>query len=268
MGFIEQFMSVINDKEVERRSRDLLRYGAAGNNFMNYFGVNYLGNSIVSVKLYFSFFDMPSYEAFNAFSLPSHGYEVIRKYWRPSDSYSFLHQGLTFSMKCYFSEGSIKINNYVGFRSPMLPWVDPRGAILSEEDKENYPGICLESHDGFCEIKNYYYITSDPSKRIVLEDFNVPSSEMDKIFLIEYAESDGMSKVNLLYRDPKDVQDLLVLDGNPAERELSQHLADAYDVCVCAPGRRKGSDTRAIYYVTEEGARHLCAYQTVRNLYK
>lgn len=268
MKFVEQFKNIMSHPLVRNEAARMLDYGKNDPLFMNYFGVNFDDQNVVSVKLYFSFFKKPTYECLKNLSFTQQQYDLIDTYWVPPNKYEFMHQGLTIGLKCYLKNDGCSINHYFHFRSPQLTQHEPKLIHCSAEDNENTPGICIENHGKKQELKHYYYLSSDSAKNEIVSKLGMPMAEAKKINLIEYTESDIESKVNLIYDQSKDIQDYFIHLKNPLIQELNAYIFETYQLYFYGPGVRFNSATRAIYYVSKPTYYGLHQEQTIAELLK
>lgn len=269
MKFIKQFKAIIDHPEVRKKTEFLLQKGAQDPVFIDYFGVNYNAGDLVSVKLYFSFFNgHANKELFDYFGINKQFIDVIDANWKPSDTFEYLHQGLTFSLKCYYEKGEVKVASYIHFRTPNFALGYPEEIRLTEEDLKNYPGICLESLNGNVELKKYFYITSDVNKKTLLEQFGLTEKiDPDLCHLIEYTESGSDRKINVEITTADHVNEILQASGNLQIQELSNYFFDTYKLYFRSPGYRYNSDTRAIYYMPRESYYKQIKVNTVKALF-
>lgn len=249
MKFISQFKSVINNEQVREKILFFLEHGKKDPLFINYFGVNYDTHNILTVKLYFSYFNFPEPSFFAALNIPSEYEKLIREKWKTSKQYNFLHQGLTFSLKCHFANNEIIINNYFHFRSEYFKQ-KPKLSNLVEE-KNNINGISVEFGKDILDERYYYYLTSEANKATLFKKFELYDN-MSKINLIEYTESKDEQKVNVLYKNSNDVFQILLNSKNEEIITLSSYLFNKFNLYFFAPGARKKSDKKAIYFVSKE----------------
>jgi hypothetical protein len=252
MSFIEQFYSVIRNGEVRALSARLMHLGKQDPNFCSYFGVNYSKDSLLSVKLYFSFISQPPKEAFDLFPVDEAVERMISLHWEPSDKLLKMHQGLTFGLKCYLKENTIRVNKYLHFRTSDFILGMPQLLPLKKEDLESSPGICIEFHPEANELKRYYYVCSDEGKRMIGDAFRISALGPEKISLVEYTESDRESKINLVIPAASDVQKLMEIPAHPEIMELSRHFYSNHQLYFFGPGIRKDQDARAIYFLPKE----------------
>lgn len=268
MSFIEQFYYIINQPNVKSRMDELLREGEKHKQFINYFGVNFNKETIVSVKLYFSFFETPSATVLDKLNLSENQSSKIDQYWNPPNKYEYFHQGLTIALKCYLSNDNVIINDYIHFRSDKLPFIPPKYVELSEEDKKHYVGVCFEKHDNLDENKNYYYITSNHSKQLLLNDFGLNKKLSNKISFIEYTESNIERKLNLIFTSTEDVKKYFQELNNANINEMNTYFYNKYKLYFFAPGLRYNSSTKAIYYVPKETFYTQHELRTIQELLK
>lgn len=252
MKFIDQFENIINNQFLQEKVKLMLSQGKKDPLFINYFGVNYNQNNIISIKLYFSFFKLPSRKFLKMFSFSDSDCDMIEELWVPSSKYEYMHQGLTLGLKCYLKDNDLLINNYFHFRSPKIQKSNPKFLNLSHEDYNNNQGVCVEFHGVKRELKQYYYITSEYNKRELLQKLEMPLSDVEKINLIEYTESDLESKVNLIYDKSDDIDEYFNQLNNHHIIALNKYFFEKYNLYFYCPGIRMNSNIKAIYYVSKE----------------
>lgn len=265
-NFIDVFKMVMSNEDVKKRVTEILDCSTDKKSFINYFGINYAANNLLSVKLYFSYLEMPSDAIFKLFGVNIEHQEIIKKYWKPVTNYSFVHEGLTFALKCYLKNEKVMINNYFGFRSasPLLGL--PKFISLEQEDLF-YPGYCVEYDDltSFAE-KKYFFIRSLENKNILIDKFNLSSilSEKDLVE-IEYAEHDTESKINLGVKSTDVIKKLFELDNNNFINKFNNWLFTEHKLYYYGYGLRLNSDIKAIYYVPKQALGQFIPFQTIES---
>jgi hypothetical protein len=263
MRFIEQFKGIIESVIVQNELNFVLNQYVK-KPFINYFGVNYNDDNLVSVKLYFSFFQYPSDEMFERFNVSNEDLVLIRENWMPSESYDYMHQGLTFGLKCYLKDGEIKVNKYFHFRSPIKKQVKPNFIKITDVEPDNHPGFCVEYNFTNKERKNYYYYSTKANLEVLLSEFGLAKEEASKISLIEYTESNIEKKINIIYNKAEDILNYLKNSKNQNIVQFNKYLFDKYGLYFFGPGLRYKSSTKAIYYVTKNSFYGLHEEQTLK----
>ncbi|MBI2968067.1 MAG: hypothetical protein HYY40_09665 [Bacteroidetes bacterium] len=249
MKFADQFDTIFYSSKVNENVRLILNEGSAHDLFINYFGVNYNETDIVSVKLYFSFFERPSENILSEFGINEKHRGLIFTNWMPSKRYDFIHQGLTLGLKCYLKNNEIIINKYIHFRTTEFALGFPDEIKLLKEDR-NCPGICLEFHEEVTEVKKYYYITSAENKSKIIKNFGIEAIvKHNDISMIEYTESELGRKINLAVNRADTVKTILMKENNKYILDLSSYFFRRYNLYFFAPGYRISSNTKSIYYV-------------------
>lgn len=247
---IDSFFKILHHPDVKKEMDFLMDYGKSKPFYTNYFGVNYNENELTSVKLYFSFFEFPDPAILNRYNFNEDFIVAMKRFWKPQPKNSMLHQGITLSLKCYLSDGNVKINSYVHYRSQDFHLGLPKNITLSEEDKNNYPGFCLETHDWGDEVKKYFYVTDAHNIGILLQKFDLQNLiSPDELYQIEYTESDIESKINLITKNSESVKKCLDKDDIQNILDFSQYLYRNHQLYYYAPGYRLGKRTRAIYFL-------------------
>lgn len=267
--FRDQFTHILNDPFVKEQALFLLNQGKNTKNFINYFGVNYNKDNVVSVKLYFSFLSAFPKSVAQMFSIPNEFAEKIQLYWKPSDQYEYFHQGLTFGLKCYLTpEDRVRVNHYAHFRSENLPKKYPLRVTLEKEDLKQTQGVCYERHKDNSELKQYYYITSQSARMHLFDQYGLSNNQLQHVPMIEYTESDLESKINMIFNGSDYVDDYLRSScENSNILELSKFFFQNYNLYFFCPGKRKNSTTRALYFVPREVYTMLYPLQTLNKLF-
>lgn len=264
MTFINQFNDIIKSPYVNNSAKLLLEEGNKNNLFVNYFGVNYNEKNIVSVKLYFSFFNNPSEKIINEFLIPGEYHKLIAENWKPALTYTYLHQGLTFGLKCYLKDNKPEVNRYIHFRTKHPLFGLPNDIKLSTDEDTNLPGICIEFHKNGIEKKKYFYIHSIENKTKLIKDFGLSGLiRPHDINSIEFSESTIEKKINLGVSKSEDAAKIIESEGNQYISELSAYFYKVYRLYYFAPGFRLNSNTRAIYYVPKDAYYKLMPVQTL-----
>lgn len=269
MSFLKQFHTITQDLNVKNISNRLLEEGKKDSLFIDYFGVNFNETNLVSVKLYFSFLScFPSHELLEEFVQDDSMIKLIKEKWKTSKSFNFLHQGLTFGLKCYLKENRIEINKYVHFRTKEFPLGFPKEIILQKEELENYPGVCIEQHTSGPELKKYFYLTSLESRKKIFELFNLSQNKLavEEIEMMEYTESDKENKVNLIIPKSEGVKKFLENENNISILKLSEYFYNKHQLYYYGPGLRFNSTTKAIYFLPKELYYSLHRVNTVKNI--
>ncbi len=267
MSFIDQFQTIIQDSKVKELSNRLLKEGENDSLFIDYFGVNFNGENLVSVKLYFSFLHVyPSDELLNEFVQDDSIIKLIKENWNTSHSFDYLHQGFTFGLKCYLKEDKIEINKYVHFRTKEFVLGKPKNFELQDEDLSNFPGICIEQHKLGPELKKYFYLTSSKSKKIIFDLFDLSKNNLslEEIDMMEYTESEKEEKVNLIIPKSETVKKFLENEQNFDLQKLSEYFYREHELYYYGPGLRLNSETRAIYFLPKQLYYSLTKVNTVK----
>jgi hypothetical protein len=264
MDFVKQFKDIINNGEVQKRAKFYMDCGANDPRFINYFGVNYNRGNIISVKLYFSFLEQPPELIFDQLKLSSEHRQLIKDYWKPSKSFDYTHQGLTFGLKCYLTDEGVIINDYLHFRTKEFVLGFPEKIDLTAEDKQNFPGVCIEFHEKQNELKNYYYITSEINKQKLINMFAINNVAVEDIFSIEYTESNIESKVNLTFNNSEGMREYFNDLNCDGINELNKYFFDNHKLYYFAPGMRLNSNVNALYYISKDAFENLIYLQTLQ----
>lgn len=255
MSFINQFYTILKNPKVIEESNKLFSEGKNDKLFIDYFGVNYNEENIVSVKFYFSFLNIfPSDDLFRDFNLDENTISIIKSNWKTSDKFEYLHQGFTFGLKCYVKKGKVIINKYIHFRTKEFINGLPKSITLQDSDQNNFPGICIENHPSKIEHKNYFYVTSKEAKTAIFQMFDLNNSGLDlnEIYMFEYTESEIEKKINIILPESASVKKYLEKNGNNSILELSSYFFTKHQLYYFAPGIRLDSSTKAIYFLPKQ----------------
>lgn len=253
MKFIHQFNTIINDQNVHDEIDFFMKIGKTDSQFLNYFGINYSDETLISVKFYFSFFDRIPSEILKRNIFSKKDIELIERYWGKVKHYSYLHQGLTFGIKCYWVKGEIKIHYYFHFRSKKIPFKQPKHSRINEDDLLNPLGICVETNDTFHDLKRYYYIQDKSTQKTMLQELNLSEEYLESIETIEYTESNlNDRKVNLIINNLGVIENYLSKNDNPFITDLSSYFHKNHKLYFYGPGIRFNKPIHAIYYLPKE----------------
>lgn len=249
--FTTQFNQLIQNKTFQNKLSELLNL--IGKNVdLQYFGVNYTDTEIVSLKLYFSFLQLPKPEILSTFDISNTDKEFILKNWEESKTYDFLHQGLTLGLKCHKDKnGAMIINNYFHFRSKTNSQQPSKFLTVTHFEPENFPGYCIEKHDDGDEQKDYFYYKQADNIKTILNDFDV-STHDTKVSLVEYTESSRERKINMIFPTIDDSFNYLKTFGKKEILALSTYFFANHNLYVYGHGVRLNSPVKAIYFVSNK----------------
>lgn len=264
--FIDEFYLIFKNKEIRNTIDFILNEGEKDSRFINYFGVNYKEKNIVSIKLYFSFFDFLPKKTLSLLNFDTNSLSYIKRFWTPIDTYRFFHQGLTIALKCYLVNGKIEVQPYFHFRSEKLPYTSPKYINLTEKDKQNPFGVCIQKHKNETETKHYYYLTDSLSIKKILKQFSLKNDFLSKLNMVEYTESSLERKINLIFKTSEDTRYYLHRIDNPSINSLNNHFFNTMRLYHFAPGIRHNSDIHAIYYIPKDAHYYLCKIDTIKSL--
>ena len=247
---IDEFKKILHHPEVLKEIRYFIEYGKTLPYYTNYFGVNFNSQGLVSVKLYFSFFEIPDDKIFKKYNINPTFLKALKENWKSEPDKKYIHQGITLGLKCYVKNEKIEINSYVHYRCSNYHLGFPKGLNLTDLDKENYPGFCLENHDWGSEVKRYYYISDPITKQKLLSEFELEDKiKVTDLSFIEYTESEVEKKINLITNNSSSVKNVLESLNNSKIIDFSHYLFKEHELYYFAPGFRHQKDTVAIYYL-------------------
>jgi hypothetical protein len=267
MRFIEQIKEILQNQEVKKWFNLFLEEGRKDAQFSTFFGVNYNGDSVVSLKLYFSFFEFIPEKILEKMQFDENTNRIIYSCWSPIKKMEYSHQGLVFAVKCYTKDNEININPYLGFRSPLLSYLKPHLIQMTDLDQLNVPGICFEKNKIFTACKNYFYLSDIKTKRAVFAQFNIDVDLAEKVAQIEYTEGDQLQKMNITFSDAVTTRNFIF--GKPHEEldTLCRYFFETKQWYHYAPGVRKDSDTRAVYFIPKKAHYEFYKINLVAELY-
>lgn len=250
--FKEQFTAILQDEEIQHYVRLFIEEGKKTNHFSDYFGINYTQDEIVGVKLYFSYFHLPEPSFFSALGLSNETYELIKSQWVITEEYYKLHEGLTFALKINKDKNvrDFQFNFYIYYRSYKIRMRPHKMNV--ESYKNSKQGISIEWQKGKREkYRNYFYLKGESDVSMIISYFNLNKELLNKIDEIEYTESQSGEKINMILKTTTDVYEYLKTGTNNNILTFSNYLYENYGMYVFAPGVRKDSTVKAIYYVTK-----------------
>lgn len=164
---------------------------------LNYFGINFDQNGIVSVKFYFAFFKKLEKSDVEKFIPDTHDFYRYYHLWDEVKNRSLEHTGCTFEVKF---KGDL--NPVLGFHYRLKPCPESYNLIGYPEqvpfdvlNLNTRPGINYEYGEKGILRKKYYYFQQPEHLKFISEKFKKPFAE--KIALAEYTEADQFCKVNL-----------------------------------------------------------------------
>lgn len=159
--------------------------------YQNYIGVNFNHSSIVSIKLYFSFFSPPPIDLVKQFIPEINNYEKYISYYSSTKERSIENNGITFSLK--ISESGLFTKGYhFRFDANVVEFPKITSFNCSQNDLLNV-GICEEFNSEGSLIKYYYYFNKPYNKERFALRFNKP--HLIASDLIEYTESRKFNKI-------------------------------------------------------------------------
>lgn len=158
--------------------------------YQNYIGVNFDSENILSVKLYFSFFEKPSPEIINAFLPNKSLYSKYIDFYKEDKGRTIENNGLTLTLKID-SRFEIKKGYHFRIDKNLIDFPLIKSFKCNFEDILNI-GICEEFGNKDI-VKYYYYFQKEYNKERFAERFDRPHSI--KADLIEYTESEMFNKL-------------------------------------------------------------------------
>jgi len=161
---------------------------------MNYFGINFKDNSIVSFKVYFHFFHPLTKEEVSNFTNNISEFFEFYAFHKPSKVRDRRNTGVAFSIK--FRENKI----YKGFHyrlenSKKAYELVGKPKLIPENifDKDFGPGVNYEFSNDNEVFKKYYYFNKSDALSFFANQFN--NVDINKAELLEYTESESFSKL-------------------------------------------------------------------------
>jgi hypothetical protein len=215
---------------------------------MNYFGINFSKGKISSVKFYFAFFHrLTNNEVAQMLPITADFYKYY-KLWDESKIRSLEHTGCTF-------EVNIKPNKEptFGFHFRLKPGDEsyqliglPKLLDINLLEFNARPGINFEYCGDDVLIKKYYYFSSEDSKKYFADRFKLPYIE--KIHLVEYTESDSLSKANLWRFDYTEENNNRSNRFSKKELSIIELFREKYNLYNISEGYYENDDTVATYF--------------------
>jgi hypothetical protein len=266
---IDALKNMLNNKKLREEISLLLNLSESSPNSNNYFGINYNSEGIVSLKLYFSFMEIPSNKIFNRYNLSRKDIEFVKNNWNANSLEDYSHKGITIGLKCYPAKNDTIIDGYVHFRTMNAPLFSPSKITVDAMDLNNFPGYCIQTQKTLTEYKNYFYITSKKTQQEIIEKFNISKLiSTEELISIEYTESKLENKINL---NPHSTEVVKRIIESLAPKEIIDfclYLYSTFDLCYYAPGFRLNNDTKAIYFVPKKSLHSLNSVKTVKYLFE
>jgi len=215
----------------------------------NYFGINYSKDEFKSLKIYFSIASFFPENTLKYFGINQKYIDLIKQNWEPSKKLEYIHQGLTFGLKCYLIDGKVNLNKYFHFRTKNSV-KNPSLIEIEQEELKNIPGICVEFHNDLDEIKYYYYLYKKESINKILKMFKISNIlNENEISAIEYTESNIEIKINILHKQVSTISKCI---HNEDIIEISKFFYENYGLYYQGAGFRKNKDVRSIYYIPKK----------------
>jgi hypothetical protein len=244
LEYLDIIRTILKDKMVNDNIRLLIEATKEDSLATNYFGINYTKDDFKSFKIYYSIASFFPMGLLKGFGLSDENIELIKRYWKPTDSLSYFHQGITLGLKCYIQSGEVVVNKYFHFRTDELVQ-KPKKLSLGAEDSL-LPGICVEFHNNLDELKYYYYINSKENIDLLISSFKIEELiNSEDIKCIEYTESEIERKINIVTTSTNSIAKCI---NNSNIFELSEYLFKDHKLYYSAPGFRYMSDVRALYF--------------------
>lgn len=217
--------------------------------YLNYFGINFDAEGIISFKLYFHFFHRLTEEEVSQFLPQTDDFFKYYHLYEPSTTCIDEHTGCALEIKF---KGGIE-NPVIGFHYRVKPTEEAYRLIgypnlLPEGmgEFQNKPGINYEYSAGGVLVKRYYYFYSEESRAYFAERFG--NDFINKVFMVEYTESDQFAKINA-WRLDFTVENLDRPDVfNEKAASIIRQIRAQYGLVNLSDGYYEDSDIRATYF--------------------
>lgn len=234
--------------------------------FVNYFGVNYRGDEVLNVKIYFSFFRRLKEEDIKKL-IPNT--EVFLKHydkWLDAKTHDMQHTGCTFALKV---TADLKPTYYFHYRLPGAAGKLPKNISLNQlEQNEHNNTISYEFNDDKVLEKNYYLLFDKTTVKNCLEkykiDFLIKQNYLPD--LIEYTETEKWDKIILAIAD-KDMQKKYM--NSLPEKNMNQvinYFCNKYQLMTASSSIYNDLKTRAVYFLDDMPSVYLTNSNTIFRL--
>jgi hypothetical protein len=172
--------------------------------YLNYFGINFCKDNVISLKFYFPIFNDITENEAKLFLPHTKDFNKYIHYWEPSHKKSIFHTGCTFEIKFKGNEFPVK-----GFHFRLKPIKQsfdltgyPKNIQFNLLEKKFGPGINFEYEKEEVLKKTYFYFSEKNRLSFFAEKFN--NQFVNKIDLVEYTESNRFTKANFWKFDTSD----------------------------------------------------------------
>lgn len=160
---------------------------------LNYLGINFRGEEVHSIKLYYTFFAKPDLAVVRTILPDTGDLEKYYPYFEESETSDLQHTGCAFTIKMDNS-GNFSRGFHFRFSVKDNPLFEPAVFVkLTGPDLENYQGISFEYSTGGTKKKRYYYITDSLTKKVIAGEWD--NGSITGASLIEYTEAGNERKI-------------------------------------------------------------------------
>jgi hypothetical protein len=232
---------------------------------MNYVGINFKGNDVVSVKIYFSFFHNLKEEDILKYIPTSADYNRYIHLWRESTIRNLEHSGCAFTIK--FKPG--KPITY-GFHYRITPSKEaydligrPNNIPFKVDDLGTRPGINYEYNNNETVVKRYYYFDKDDHREYFAKRFNNPFAL--NLHLIEYTESDKFSKAIFWRMEYADLNFNRPQFFAPEAEKIVKEFRNKYGLINMLDGYYENDNTIATYFFNTVKNEHQWPFDVPEN---
>lgn len=194
MPELDVFLSAVNIPEIKERYALFNSLKKEDYPDMNYIGINFKGDDITSIKIYFSFFHKIDEKDVLKFIPISEDYNKYIHLWQESKTRSLEHSGCAFTVKIkpgkpitygfhYRLKPSKETYDLIG-RPSLIPF--------NVDELDTRPGINFEYCNNETLVKRYYYFHTTEHLEYFAKRYN--NSFVKDLQLLEYTESEFFSK--------------------------------------------------------------------------
>ncbi len=211
--------------------------------YQNYIGVNFNKSDVISIKLYFTFFEIPDFNFVKSYLPDTMGYEKYIGFYKSGSERSLLNSGIAFTLKIN-SSGEIKRGYH--FRiDKTYSFPEIKAFKCNNNDLLNI-GICQE-FDKDMLTKYYYYFDKAYNKEKFAERFD--KAHAIKSDLIEYTESEKFNKLITCNLTKNSFYQKFLRYNSPIADEVDHLFVGTYGLDnTVAHGFYENSDIEAKYY--------------------
>lgn len=240
--------------------------GGKGYPYLTYFGVNYKGDKLLSIKVYFTFFRRLTRREIEILLPNLSEFDLNYAKVEEEKIISVGGHGTTFAFKLS-TDG--RFANYFHYKTNEAMQEQPRKIALTSEDLfRNKKAYSYEYQSGEASEKRYSFIFDESTKERVLDKYGIHffKKEDRKPYLIEYAELADREKIILAIDSTEQQLRFIKRELNIHANELINYLADKYDLMSASPGFYSDGETRAIYFVNKSDKVYLQSTDTIGKL--